>query len=152
MLRSCTFSFQLYYVTCHYETGSSVYWVRGGSGLCQVRCLMTFDGHFRCTTKQLLVTVSVQNSLHTPFHVGYALSIIHLYMYIHTYIHTYTHTHILPLSPTQLPIQWVPRAPSPRVNRPEREADHSPSSSAKVKNAWRYTTTPPIYLHAVMLN
>jgi len=28
------------------------------------------------------------------------------------------------------------------VMRPEREADHSPPSSAEVKNAWRYTSTP----------
>jgi hypothetical protein len=32
-----------------------------------------------------------------------------------------------------------------------READHSPPSSAKVKNAWNYTSTPPIYLHSVVL-
>jgi hypothetical protein len=30
----------------------------------------------------------------------------------------------------------------PRVNRPEREADHSPPSSVEVKNVWRYTSTP----------
>jgi hypothetical protein len=28
------------------------------------------------------------------------------------------------------------------VKRPGREADHSPPSSAKVKNAWSYTSTP----------
>jgi hypothetical protein len=35
------------------------------------------------------------------------------------------------------------------------EADHSPTSSAEVKNAWRYTSTtcnPPILLHGVMLS
>jgi hypothetical protein len=35
--------------------------------------------------------------------------------------------------PTQLPIQWVPGALSLGVKRPEREADHSPPSSAEVK-------------------
>jgi hypothetical protein len=30
----------------------------------------------------------------------------------------------------------------PGVKRPGREADHSPPSSAEVKNAWRYTSTP----------
>jgi hypothetical protein len=30
----------------------------------------------------------------------------------------------------------------PGVKRLRREADHSPSSSAEVKNAWRYTSTP----------
>jgi hypothetical protein len=29
------------------------------------------------------------------------------------------------------------------------ETDHSPSSSVEVKNAWSYTSTPPICLHGV---
>jgi hypothetical protein len=37
------------------------------------------------------------------------------------------------LRPTQPPIQWVPVALSLRVKRPGREADHSPLSSAEVK-------------------
>jgi hypothetical protein len=47
------------------------------------------------------------------------------------------------LGPTQPPIQWVPRALSLGVKWPGREVDHSPSSSAVVNNAWRYTSTPP---------
>jgi hypothetical protein len=43
--------------------------------------------------------------------------------------------------PTQPPVQWVQGALSSGVKRPGREADHS-SPSAKVKNAWRYTSTP----------
>jgi hypothetical protein len=46
------------------------------------------------------------------------------------------------LETTQSPIQWVPGAISLGVERPGREADHSPLSSAEVKNAWRYTSTP----------
>jgi hypothetical protein len=46
------------------------------------------------------------------------------------------------LGPTQPPIQWVPGVPSLEVKRPGREADHSPTSSAEVKNAWSYTSTP----------
>jgi hypothetical protein len=42
----------------------------------------------------------------------------------------------------QPPIQWVTGVPSLGVKRPGREADHSPPSSAKVKNAWSYTSTP----------
>jgi hypothetical protein len=38
------------------------------------------------------------------------------------------------------------------VKRPGREADHSPSSSAEVKNAWSYTSTPPIRLLGVVLS
>jgi hypothetical protein len=44
------------------------------------------------------------------------------------------------------------RGSFPGVKRPEREADHSPPSSAEVKNAWSYTTASPIRLHGVMLS
>jgi hypothetical protein len=37
------------------------------------------------------------------------------------------------------------------VKRPEREVDHSPPSSAEVKNEWTYTSAPPI-LHGVVLS
>jgi hypothetical protein len=43
------------------------------------------------------------------------------------------------LGPTQL-IQWLL---SPQVERPGREADHSPPTSAEVKNTWIYTFTSP---------
>jgi hypothetical protein len=38
------------------------------------------------------------------------------------------------LRPTQSSIQWVPGAHSPGIKWPGEEADHSPPSSAKVKN------------------
>jgi hypothetical protein len=38
------------------------------------------------------------------------------------------------------------------VKRPGREADHSPPSSAEVKNAWSCTSIPPIHLHGVVLS
>jgi hypothetical protein len=38
------------------------------------------------------------------------------------------------------------------VKRPGRETDHSSPSSAEVKNAWRYTSTPAILLHGVVLS
>jgi hypothetical protein len=38
---------------------------------------------------------------------------------------------------------------SPRVKRPGREPDQSPSSSAEVKNKWSYKSTPPTLLHGV---
>jgi hypothetical protein len=46
------------------------------------------------------------------------------------------------LGPTQPPIQCVPEAVSPVIKRLGREADHSPPSSAEVKNAWSYISTP----------
>jgi hypothetical protein len=46
------------------------------------------------------------------------------------------------LEPTQPPIQWARGALSLGLKRPGREADHLPPSSAKVKNAWSYTSTP----------
>jgi hypothetical protein len=56
------------------------------------------------------------------------------------------------LEPTQSPIQWVPEAFSLGVKRPGREADHSPPSSAEVKNVWGYTSTLPIHLNGVVLS
>jgi hypothetical protein len=56
------------------------------------------------------------------------------------------------LGPTQPPIQWVPRALSPGVKRPRREADHSPPSNVEVRNAWSYISNPPIRLHGVVLS
>jgi hypothetical protein len=56
------------------------------------------------------------------------------------------------LGPTHPPIYWVPGALSLGVKRPGREADHSPPSSAEVKNAWSYTSTPPVRLHGVVLS
>jgi hypothetical protein len=47
------------------------------------------------------------------------------------------------LGPTQHPIQWVPGVLSPGLKRPGREADHSPPTSAEVKNTWIYTSTSP---------
>jgi hypothetical protein len=46
------------------------------------------------------------------------------------------------LRPTQPPVQWIPGAISPVVKLPGREADHSPPSSAEVKNAWSYSPLP----------
>jgi hypothetical protein len=56
------------------------------------------------------------------------------------------------LEPTQPPIQWVSGPLSLRVKRPDREADHSPPSSAEVKNLWSYTSTPQICLHDMVLS
>jgi hypothetical protein len=39
------------------------------------------------------------------------------------------------LGPTQPPIQWILGDFPPSVKRPDREADHSPPSSAEVKSA-----------------
>jgi hypothetical protein len=56
------------------------------------------------------------------------------------------------LGPTQLPIHWVLKALSLGVKKPGRDADHSPPSSAEVKNAWNYTSIPPICLHVGVLS
>jgi hypothetical protein len=37
------------------------------------------------------------------------------------------------------------------IKRPGREADHSLPSSVEIKNAWSYTSTPPVGLHDVVL-
>ena len=45
-------------------------------------------------------------------------------------------------------IEWVPGALSLGVKRPECEADHSPQSSAQVKDKRRYTSSPSRRLYA----
>jgi len=49
-------------------------------------------------------------------------------------------------------MQWVPGASSLGVMWPGREADHSHPSSAEVKIAWSYTSTPPIRFHGLVLS
>jgi hypothetical protein len=71
----------------------------------------------------------------------FALFVLHNFIFILSYF-----------LPTQPPIQWVPGALCLQVKRPGREADHSPPSSAEVKNAWSYSSTPPIRLHGVVLS
>jgi hypothetical protein len=44
------------------------------------------------------------------------------------------------------------RGSFPGVKRPGREADHSPLYSVEIKNAWSYTSIPPIRLHGVVLS
>jgi len=44
-------------------------------------------------------------------------------------------------SPPSLPSNWVPEARFPGIKRPGREAYHTPTSSAKIRNAWSYTST-----------
>jgi hypothetical protein len=56
------------------------------------------------------------------------------------------------LGPTQTPIQCVRGALSPGIKRPVREADYSPPTSAEVKNAWNYTSTPLYVFMAWCLN
>jgi len=46
------------------------------------------------------------------------------------------------LRSTELPIQWIVGAISLAVKWPGNEADYSHPSSAEVKNAWCYTSTP----------
>jgi len=58
----------------------------------------------------------------------------------------------LVLVPTQHPVQWVLRAFPPVVKQLGHEGDHSPPSHAMVKDAWSYTSVPPIRLHGMVLS
>jgi hypothetical protein len=52
------------------------------------------------------------------------------------------------LGPTQSPVQWISKAASPGVKRPEHEADNSPPSSAEVKNGGGI----PTFSHMCLFN
>jgi hypothetical protein len=56
------------------------------------------------------------------------------------------------LGSTQPPIQWVPGALSLGIMRPGREADHSPPSSAEVKECVELYIHSSIRLHGVVLS
>jgi hypothetical protein len=56
----------------------------------------------------------------------------------------------LPLGTNQKPISCTPEAVPPGVKRPVRGSDHSPSSSAVVRNAWKFHSV--VCLHGVVLN
>jgi hypothetical protein len=60
-------------------------------------------------------------------------------------IFLFTTASIMALGPTQPPIQWVPGALSLGLKWLGNEADHSPPSSAKVKNVWSYISTPQYF-------
>jgi hypothetical protein len=55
------------------------------------------------------------------------------------------------LGPTHPPIQWIIGALSLGVKRPMRETDHSPPSSAEVKECMELYLHSPIRLHDVVL-
>jgi len=69
----------------------------------------------------------------------------------------------LALGSIYTPIQYLPWVLSPGVKRPERETDHSPPTTAKVKKEWSYNSTSQyvlmvwclmetrIYLHGIIL-
>jgi hypothetical protein len=50
------------------------------------------------------------------------------------------------------PIQLLPAAAFPGLERPGCKADHSPPTSAEVKNEWNYTSAPSVCLHNVYRN
>jgi hypothetical protein len=45
-------------------------------------------------------------------------------------------------------LKWC-RSYFPEVKQPERKVDHSPPSSAEVKNEWSYTFTSLIYIYGI---
>jgi hypothetical protein len=56
------------------------------------------------------------------------------------------------LGPTQPLFKWIPGFFSMWVKRRGCEVEHPPPSSTEVRDAWRYTYTPPIRLRNVVLN
>ena len=50
------------------------------------------------------------------------------------------------------PIQWLPAAAFPGLERPGCKAGHSPPSSAEVKNEWSYTSAPSVCFHNAYRN
>jgi hypothetical protein len=56
------------------------------------------------------------------------------------------------LGPAQSPIQLALGVLTLRIKWLGRKADHSPPSSAQIKNVWSYTSTAPVRLRGVVLS
>jgi hypothetical protein len=56
------------------------------------------------------------------------------------------------LGPTRPPTKWDPGSFFSVVKRSGCEADHSPPSSAEVKDAWSCNFSPSIRLHSAVLS
>jgi hypothetical protein len=61
-------------------------------------------------------------------------------------IFIFSATYRTALGPIQPPVQWVAEALAQGAKRMGREDDHSPPSSAEVKNAWSCTSNHGVVL------
>jgi hypothetical protein len=106
-------------------------------------CLQETSRHCNCNAWQILVHLStLYNAITFIFHHSMWFSEWQIRTVILKQSYGRTVVSRMVRGPTQSPIQWVPGALSLEVKRPGREADHSPLSSAEVKNAWSYNSTP----------
>jgi hypothetical protein len=85
-------------------------------------------------------------------HVNFSYSSVSITLGYGLGIFLFITTPRMALGYTQLPIQWVPGAFSLRVKHPGHEADHSPLSSAEVKEWVELYLHSPIRLHGMVLN
>jgi hypothetical protein len=85
-------------------------------------------------------------------YIGYMASNRRIIVFLTSFNVLFTTASRTALEPTQSPIQWVPEALSLGVKRPEREADHSPPSSAAVKECVELYLHSPIGLHDLVLS
>jgi hypothetical protein len=93
--------------------------------------------------------------VHVVRSVTFPISAPTVYKFINNYAYTYFLLRINyepALGYIQPLIQWVSEALSSGIKRPRREADHSPPTSAKIKNTWIYTSIPLTRLRDVVLN
>jgi hypothetical protein len=134
-------------------------WCRIATGLCALKgCLVTKQGmdrpvHYSTVYDDLTARPENRDSS-VSIATGYSLedrgSRFHSRRGLGIFL--FTTESKTALGSTQPPIQWVPGALSLEVKWPGREADHSPPSSAEVKNAWNYTSTHPILFHGVVIS
>jgi hypothetical protein len=138
-------------VTCFAEHGNK------SSSSIQRREFLPSWGAVSFSTDLLLVIYSLTHSIDSDSLVGrwateWTIGVLEFDSRRGLGIFLFTTASRQVLGPTQPPIQWELGALSLGVKRSGREADYSPPSSAEIKNACSYTSTPPVRLHGAVLS
>jgi hypothetical protein len=116
----------------------------------------SFD-RFSCNFVHIASVTWILSSVSSLYLISRVTLLIYIYIYIYIYIFALWqvfkfHNIVNGSGTTQPPIQWVPGALSLGEKRPGREADHSPPSSAEVKEWLELYLHSPICLHGVVLS
>jgi hypothetical protein len=128
--------FQSYFKTCFSLTWHNNWFPEKSSHLCGLYCML-----------RAMIAQSVWH-----WATGWTVGVLRFDSRLGLRIFLFTTASRTALGPTQPPTQWVLGVLSVAVKRPGREADHSSSSSADVKEYVELYLHSPIRLHGVVVS